>query len=83
MLAETVHHAAEGGFLDELTGLLRNPAHWVFEGLTDVVFTVVVAWPIAAIKVRRHDRKHHIGHTSDQLHASDQLTGYEHVDGPW
>lgn len=38
--------------------LLRSPGHWMFEGVTDLVFAGVGAF-FARFWVRAHDRKHH------------------------
>lgn len=44
--------------MDEFLHLLQNPAHWMFEVVTDLVLAVP-AYFVGRWQVRRHDRKHH------------------------
>lgn len=46
---------------EELAHLLTDPAHWAFEGVTDLVFAGVGVL-IGRIWVRKHDAKHHAKH---------------------
>lgn len=46
----------------ELSHLLQDPAHWAFEGITDIVFTgaLLLAGRIPFRRwLRRHDEQHH------------------------
>lgn len=45
--------------IHELTHVLTDPAHWIAEGVMDLVFTFVVAYPLAKWRVRAHDKKVH------------------------
>lgn len=45
--------------IHDLTHVLTDPAHWVAEGVMDLVFTFAVAYPLAKWRVRVHDRKVH------------------------
>ena len=42
----------------ELGHLLSDPAHWAFEGITDLVYGAIAALPMSRW-LRRHDRKKH------------------------
>lgn len=44
--------------INELLYLLTDPAHWAFEGVTDLVFGGV-GLLIGRFWLRGHDRKHH------------------------
>ena len=44
--------------MHELGHLLTNPAHWVFEVITDFVFAVPVYY-FGKWRVRAHDKKVH------------------------
>lgn len=50
--------------MSELIHLLTDPAHWAFEGVTDLVFAGLGVL-IGRVWVRKHDRKHH---TPDPRH---------------
>ena len=43
---------------DELVHLLLNPAHWIYEGITDVAYAVPFYF-IGKWRVRVHDKKVH------------------------
>lgn len=47
--------------VSELVHLLTDPAHWAFEGVTDLVFAGFGIL-IGRVWVRAHDRKHHAKH---------------------
>lgn len=47
--------------MSELLSLLTDPAHWAFEGVTDLVFAGFGIL-IGRVWVRAHDRKHHTKH---------------------
>lgn len=44
--------------VNELGHLLTNPAHWIYEGITDVVYAIPVYF-FGRWTVRRHDKKVH------------------------
>ena len=45
--------------IEELTHILLDPAHWFAEIVMDLVFTFIVAYPLAKWRVKAHDRKVH------------------------
>lgn len=51
--------------MSEFLDLLGNPAHWGFEAVTDIAFGVVASFAVRPL-IRRHDRKHHEGHTTHE-----------------
>jgi hypothetical protein len=54
--------------MSELIHLLTNPAHWAFEGVTDLVYGGIGAL-VGAVWVRRHDRKHHARHDHTAIYT--------------
>ncbi len=48
----------EGSVVDQTLHLLSNPAHWIFEGITDLAFGALLAIP-GSRWLHRHDRKKH------------------------
>ena len=43
--------------IDELTHLLTDPAHWIFEGVTDLAYTGLIL-TVGRIPFRRWLRRH-------------------------
>jgi len=44
--------------VNELLEILSSPAHWVFEGISDLVFAVP-AYLLGRWRLRVHDRRKH------------------------
>jgi hypothetical protein len=58
-----IAHAAEAsGFVEEYTHLLQSAPHWAFE-LTVEAVTGFFAFLVGRWSIKRHDEKHHQGHT--------------------
>lgn len=56
-----IAHAAEtGSFLSQYWDLLHDPAHWMFEITTDLIFAAP-ALVYTHFWVRRHDKAKHSG----------------------
>jgi cytochrome oxidase assembly protein ShyY1 len=60
ILAQAAHEGE--GVVEQTQELLTNPAHWIFEIISDIVVGAVLSVPayfLGRWQVRKHDRKEH------------------------